>query len=180
MSTKYIKNHCEITFLLLYLYRKIQFMQSICFSMRSCFYLLLQLGCLLRHKTVAWLTCVSIKPDVKYILIVWENTTYMFYPGRAICYDCVIPKATPLNIYNKVWKGLVHRRNEISCCQELPSQCLHKQISQNCKTINTEMLILPQIFISQYVILCKTYSYFGFTYYPVHIHQEITYYIYNV
>lgn len=41
------------------------------------------------------------------------------------------------------------------------------------------MLVRPQIFISQYVTAVQDLqleSYFGFTYYSVHIHQEITYY----
>lgn len=110
MSTKYIKKHWDNIFAFV-LTQKIQFMQSICFSTRSYFYLILQLGCLLRHKTVTRLTCVSINPDVKYILIVCENTTYMFYAQRAVCYDCVVPKAT-LSTYTrnfkKVWstKGM--------------------------------------------------------------------------
>lgn len=41
------------------------------------------------------------------------------------------------------------------------------------------MLILPQIFISLYVTAMQDLqleNYFSFTYYPVYIHQEITYY----
>lgn len=37
---------------------------------------------------------MSINPDVKYILTVCENTTYMFCPGRAVCYGSVIPEKT--------------------------------------------------------------------------------------
>lgn len=104
--------------------KKIQFMQSICFSCKMLF----DTGFTsfygwavywgIRHSH-GWLI-FQYKSSFNWCPILLDHLwkpSHMLCVQGSFCYRYAIPKATPYKLY----KGLVHKENEISCCQELPS-----------------------------------------------------------